>query len=307
MDKLLVTAHSERDGAEGEDYPDHLTDIFKIYSKLKEGAESPDTLTNSQQNRLYQNDIIGDTSPTGPNTNASSRASTAAENRKNGHYSVEKLIGGNAIGYTASSSTSFDDSSDENSPASAPVSAAASAPVSAPTSAPARAPAPTPTPKENSQRKKKSKKNPKKYSTEQTLSDSNDQKTRMADAICELSNQQVGKVSNDARINLDKDKFDYHRSCQNNKEKRKHAQDFTKNEHFEKKLSFRVNLFDDNKEQRRLAFDDSKKQRRLAFLKEARDSVVLQYTNATDDVIKELFKEDLKRASAMYMEALQDY
>ena len=236
MEKILVTAHSERDGAEGEQYPDHLKDIIQIYSKLKEGAESQDSLTNSQQNRIYQNDLIGDTSPAGPNTNASSRASTAAENRKNGHYSVEKLRDDNALGYTAASSTSFDDSSGENSPA----------------------PAPAPTPKENNQRKKQSKKTTKRYSTEQTMSESNDQKKRMTDAICKMSDQQVGKVSDDARINLDKEKFDYHKSCQNKKKKRK-------DEHSEKKLTFRVNLF-----------DDSKKQRRLAFLKEAKDSVVLQ-------------------------------
>jgi len=278
VDNLLLTSHSVRDGAEGEQYPAHLKDIIQIYSKLKEGAESPDTLTNSQENRIHQNELIGDTSPAGPSTDAISRASTAIENKKKGHYSVEKLRYGNALGYTAASSNSFDDSSDDNSPALA------------------TRPAPVSTQKENSQRKKQSKKTAKRYSTEQTMSESNDQKKRMTDAICKMSDQHVGTVINEARINLDKEKFVYHKNCQDNKEKRMLAQDFRKNEHFEKKLTFRVNLF-----------DDSKKQRRLAFLKEARDSIVVQYSSATDDEIKVIFKEELKTANAMYMKALQDY
>ena len=166
VDNLLVTSHSVPDGAEGEQYPDHLKEIIQIYSKLKEGAESQDSLTDSQENHIYQNDLIGDTSPAGPNTNATSRASTAAENRKKGHYSVEKLRDGNALGYTAASSSSFDDSSDDNSPAPSP------------------SPAPAPTQKENNQRKKQSKTTAKRYSTGQTMSESNDQEKQMTYAIC---------------------------------------------------------------------------------------------------------------------------
>ena len=103
-------------------------------------------------------------------------------------------------------------------------------------------------------------------------------------------------VIGEARINLDKEKFVYHENCQNNKEKRMLEQDFRKNEHFKKKLTFRVNLF-----------DDSKKQRRLAFLKEVRDSIVVQYASATDNEIKAIFKEELTTANTMYMKALQDY
>ena len=141
VENLSLTAHSARDGIEGEQYPDHLKGIVQIYSKLKEGAETQDSLTASQENRINQNALIGDASPTGQNTNATCRASTTAKHKKDGMYSVPKLKEGHVIGITASTSTSFDCSSDEN------------------------APAPAPTQKENMQRKELSKKSSKRHST----------------------------------------------------------------------------------------------------------------------------------------------
>jgi hypothetical protein len=150
--------------------------------------------------------------------------------------------------------------------------------------------------KEGAESRKEQSKKTTKVWVREIMSESNDPKKRMTDAICKMPDQQFGKVIDEARIDLEKEKCDYNKSCQNNKESRKRAQDFRKNEHFEKKLTFRAKVF-----------EDSKKQRRLAFLKEARDSIVVQYSNATDNEIKAIFKEELTVAIAMYMKALKDY
>jgi len=128
------------------------------------------------------------------------------------------------------------------------------------------------------------------------MKESNDLKKRITDAIISMSDQQVGKVNNEARINLEKEKFDFYKSCQDNKESRKQENDNRKNDQFEKRLTFKANVFDDNR-----------KQRKLALLKEARESVVEQICNTTDIDIKTIFKEELVAVNAMYRKALLDY
>jgi hypothetical protein len=91
IEELLLHKHSCTDASDDEAFPPHLKDLVTKYRKMKVSSEdASSSQTQSQKNRTVQDNIIGNRVPMGPNQNNTLRASTTAENRRNGVTVAER-------------------------------------------------------------------------------------------------------------------------------------------------------------------------------------------------------------------------
>ena len=86
LDDILVMPHSNRNGDDGEEWPDHLSDLLTLYSKVKE-SETTAAATASAQNLVVQR-LIFDQQPSEHNLVNKERSSVRNENAKEGHTLV---------------------------------------------------------------------------------------------------------------------------------------------------------------------------------------------------------------------------
>ena len=89
-DEWEMHGHSPSSGSRGEEspVPSYFKNLYDIYVEILSGATF--VVTQSEQNHQIQKTIIGSSPPIGADTRACARTSSNANNKKNGHPTVER-------------------------------------------------------------------------------------------------------------------------------------------------------------------------------------------------------------------------
>ena len=90
LDSTLSMSHSDRDGADGEDWPSHLVGVLTLYKRVKETSTiEPSKPTASSENLAIQK-LVFDQQPSELNVIGAPRTSVRAENAQLGHDLVTR-------------------------------------------------------------------------------------------------------------------------------------------------------------------------------------------------------------------------
>ena len=147
--------------------------------------------------------------------------------------------------------------------------------------------------KANNSRKKDSKKTPKRFNAKETLSqDKETRLIRMANAFQKIAE---GDESKDARLELDKEKFQYSKDKTEMERAAKSEKRKQKNEHFEKTLDFKKLKAEVEKSKAAVEIQKT----RLQALREVMENAKVSWKEEEDSEVKDVLKQSFMEANRL--------
>ena len=153
--------------------------------------------------------------------------------------------------------------------------------------------------KANNSRKKDSKKTSKRFNAKETLSQDKETRSIMANAFQKIAE---GDESKDARLELDKEKFQYSKDKTEMERAAKSEKRKQKNEQFEKTLDFKK--LKAEVEKSKAAVEIQKRRTRLQALREVMENAKVSCKEEEDSEVKDVLKQSFMEANRLYMKML---
>ena len=154
--------------------------------------------------------------------------------------------------------------------------------------------------KANNSRKKDSKKTSKRFNAKETLSQDKETRSIMANAFQEIIAE--GDESKDARLELDKEKFQYSKDKTEMERAAKSEKRKQKNEHFEKTLDFKKLKAEVEKSKAAVEIQKT----RLKALREVMENAKVSWKEEEDSEVKDVLKQSFMEANRLYMKSVND-